>query len=64
MKRETNPNLVAIQFTPDTLTMLDEMADRESAWSGERVNRSATLRGIIRAEHARRKKSKKSSRPA
>ncbi len=64
MARETNPNGVLIQFTPETLEMLNEMADKESAWSGEKVNRSATLRRIIRAEHARRKKSRKSSQTA
>ncbi len=59
MARETNPNGVLIQFTPETLAMLDEMAVKESAWTGEKVNRSQTLRLIIRAEYARRKKSKK-----
>ena len=62
--RETNPNGVLIQFTADTIEMLNEMADKESAWSGEKVNRSATLRRIIRAEYARRNKSKKVSRGA
>ncbi len=63
MARETNPNGVLIQFTPDTLQALDEFA-KQNAFPGEKPNRSATLRALIRAEVTRRKKSKKVSQGA
>ncbi len=60
MKRESDPNRLMIQFTPETIKALDELAIQDAP-SDERPNRSSTLRELVRKESARRKKSVKFS---
>ena len=60
-----DPNKILVTMTPDTLAVLDSLAMEDALNLDRRVDRSATLRDLIRAENTRRNKiRKKSSRTA